>query len=109
MSNANLEALAGKLDPDALAAVIEALSGNTDETETETEAPSVRADQFASLGFVAIGTGEAPSEGDVIEVPTKAGKLASVRVTELVDTSQFRDHPKGTWAVTYKRLKRGES
>lgn len=106
----NIEALAKGMDPEALQELIAALSANagTGETETETE-PTIRADQFASLGFVAVGTGDAPSEGDVIEVPTKAGKLAQVRVTELVDTSQFRDHPKGSWAVTYKRLKRGES
>lgn len=111
MSTPNIDRLAedAGIDPSVLRTLAEALAGNPEDAEETEDAPTVRADQFASLGFVAIGTGDAPSEGDVIEVPTKAGKLNSVRVTELVDTSQFRDHPKGTWAVTYKRLKRGES
>lgn len=91
----------------ALKAMIEALEQEqTGTQEPEQELPKAR--QFSSLGFVVVGDGPTPSEGDLMQVPTKAGKVARVRLIDRIDTSQF-DGEFGEWAFTYKRLKRGES
>ena len=75
--------------------------------ETETAEP-IRARQFSSLGFVAVGDGPAPTEGQVIDVPLAKGGTAKVRVLHQVDTSPYAGEF-GEWAFTYKRLRRGES
>lgn len=66
-----------------------------------------KARQFSSLGFVVVGDGEKPDTGDVLQVPTKAGKVARVKTIAEIDTTPFNGEF-GDWAFTYKRLKRGE-
>ena len=66
--------------------------------------------QFASLGFVAIGSGADPGEGALVNVPTKGGKVVKVRTIQAIDVAPFGvTVPSPGWAYTYKRLKRGES
>lgn len=83
-----------------------------------TEAPTVEAPipndsvgtgtHFASLGFVAVGTGNDPGEGSLIDVPTKAGKVVRVATIQRIDVSPFNGSF-GDWAYTYRKLKRGEA
>lgn len=62
---------------------------------------------FASLGFVAVGNGNDPGEGVVINVPTKAGKLKKVRTIQAINVAPFNGNF-GDWAYTYQQVKRGE-
>lgn len=98
------------IDQNTLEQLLSMLSAQQEAAEQGEQAqtePIRQGTHFASLGFVAVGKGEAPSEGDVLHVPTKAGKTARVRVIEQIDTSPYNGEF-GDWAFTYKRLKRGE-
>lgn len=94
-----------KITKDALLALLAQM-----EEDEENEVPAMgTGTHFASLGYVAVGKGSDPGEGAIIEVPTKAGKLARVKTIQRINVAPFnlgdRD---GDWAYTYKRLKRGE-
>lgn len=85
-----------------------ALLAEMEEAETE-EADTLigTGTHFASLGFVAVGNGNDPGEGSVINVPTKAGKLSRVQTVQKINVAPFAGNF-GDWAYTYKRMKRGE-
>lgn len=91
----------------ALKAMIEQLEQQA-QTAPDTSEELPKARQFSSLGFVVVGDGPDPGEGALMQVPTKAGKVARVKTLQAIDTSQFSGEF-GEWAYTYKRLKRGES
>ncbi len=93
-------------------AQLEAMIARMAEAQGQTTAPPeedvVKAQQFSSLGFVVIGKGTAPIEGQLLQVPVKSGKVVRVRALQRIDTAPFNGEF-GDWAFTYKRLKRGES
>lgn len=92
-------------DLEAIVAALAAKENNGGEEVATEEIP--QGTHFASLGFVAVGRGTDPGEGIVVQVPTKAGKLARVQTIQAIDVSPFNGEF-GDWAYTYKRLKRGQ-
>lgn len=93
------------LDIAALEALLAQMKGEGEAATPEN--PPAKARQFSSLGFVVVGDGPDPGEGATLQVPTKAGKVARVKTIQAIDTTPFKGEF-GTWAYTYKRLKRGE-
>lgn len=79
-----------------------ALLGRVSES-APTAGPIGTGDQFASLGFVAVGNGQDPGEGSLIDVPTKAGNVKRVRTIQAIDPGTFG--LKFAWAYTYKAEK----
>lgn len=83
------------------------LASVTEAERVPSEVATVQGTQFRTLGFAAIGDGDAPTEGAIANIPTKAGKMAKVRLTHQLDPGIFGIE--AGWAFTYDRLKRDDS
>lgn len=100
-----------KFTPEQLAQIAEMLNATGDDApsvDTGDDAPTGKAKGYRSLGFIFEGTGDVPSEGDIVEVPTRSGKVHHVQLLAQVDPSEYIDTDPESWYFTGRKLKRGE-
>lgn len=104
---------------------LQALMALASKLGVEIDTGETQADEYTpiahiSLGMVIAGTGTQPSEGDILNVPTKNGKTRRRRVVSLLDPDTVialrgsnsvpsgDDKVTAEWFAIYTNVKRGE-